>query len=229
MRLWSRLGLGPGTSYWSADWSGSNLASKKIISKRSLEIKLAKLETLENPKLGLEQYPVSPEAASELLYMAGFEHNDLAGKVVDLGTGTGRLAIGAAMVGAVDVLGLDVDKNSIQVAARNADLARVEVDWVVGDLDCVTGDFQTVLMNPPYGTRSPHLDTRFLSRAFELAPVSYSIHKSSTRSFLVEFARKNGRRVDEVRSLGMRIPHLFDFHRKKWETIQVDLYRLSAK
>jgi len=204
------------------------LAPKKIIPKRQLEIRLDKLETLKTPKLGLEQYPVSAEAASELLYMASFEHNDLEGRIIDLGTGTGRLAIGAALMGASDIVGLDVDGPSIYIAVRNARESNVNVGWVIGDLNSVVGGFQTVLMNPPYGTRSPHMDARFLTRAFELAPVTYSIHKSSTRNFLTELAKKNGRRVDVVRSLEMRIPHLFDFHRKKWETIQVDLYRITT-
>ncbi len=204
------------------------MAPKKIIPKRQLEIRLDKLETLKTPKLGLEQYPVSAEAASELLYMASFEHNDLEGRIIDLGTGTGRLAIGAALMGASDIVGLDVDGPSIYIAVRNARESNVNVGWVIGDLNSVVGGFQTVLMNPPYGTRSPHMDARFLTRAFELAPVTYSIHKSSTRNFLTELAKKNGRRVDVVRSLEMRIPHLFDFHRKKWETIQVDLYRITT-
>jgi putative methylase len=205
------------------------LARKEIISKRQLEIRLDKLQTPKNPKLGLEQYPVSAEAASELLYMAGFEHNDLDGETIDLGTGSGRLAIGATIMGATDVLGLDIDKDSIEIALRNARKLGVDVDWVVGDLESVTGDFHTVLMNPPFGTRSPHLDIRFLARAFELAPVVYSIHKSSTRKFVVKFASENDRRVDEIRSLRMRIPHIFDFHRKNLSIIQVDLYRISAK
>ena len=204
------------------------MAPKKIIPKRQLEIRLDKLEALKTPKLGLEQYPVSAEAASELLYMASFEHNDLEGRIIDLGTGTGRLAIGAALMGASDIVGLDVDGPSIYIAVRNARESNVNVGWVIGDLNSVVGGFQTVLMNPPYGTRSPHMDARFLTRAFELAPVTYSVHKSSTRNFLTELAKKNGRRVDVVRSLEMRIPHLFDFHRKKWETIQVDLYRITT-
>ncbi len=203
------------------------MAPKGIISKRQLEIKLDKLETLKTPKLGIEQYPVSAEAASELLYMVGFEHNDLDGRIIDLGTGSGRLAIGAAIMGATSTTGLDVDRDSIGIAVRNAKKSGVDTDWIVGDLDSVAGSFHTVLMNPPYGTRSPHLDIQFLSRAFELAPVSYSIHKSSTRRFLIKFAKTNGRNVDEVRTLGMHIPHLFDFHKKKWGTVQVDLYRIS--
>ncbi len=196
-------------------------------SKRQLEIQLAKLEVLESPSLGLEQYPVSAEVASELLYMAGFEHNDLAGDVVDLGTGTGRLAIGAALMGAKQVIGVDIDRKSIATAIRNQKKTRVEADWLVGDLDSIQGRFTTVLMNPPYGTRTPHQDVRFLSRAFSLAPVTYSIHKSSTRRFLTQFAEKKGRRVDEVRSMTMTLPHLFNFHAKKRKDIAIDLYRIT--
>ena len=205
------------------------MARKKItLSKRQLELQLGKLSILETARLGLEQYPVSPEVASELLYMAYFEHEDLNGQIVDLGTGTGKLAIGAALMGAETVCGLDLDKESIALAVRNAKGADVNVDWVVGNLDSISGKFDTVVMNPPYGTRSPHQDIHFLTRAFQLAHVTYSIHKSSTRKFLVQFVRKSGRQVAQVRSMAMPIPHLFDFHKKRWESIQVDLYRITS-
>ena len=99
--------------------------------------------------------------------------------------------------------------------------------WVISNLNGVRGWFDAVVMNPPYGTRTPHNDTRFLTRALELAPVAYSIHKSSTREFLMRFVGKKGWEVDGVRSMSMRIPHLFEFHRKKWKTIKVDLYRIT--
>ncbi len=207
--------------------TGPALVSRQV-SKRQLEIQLGKLKTLEEPRLKLEQYPISPETASELLYMAGFEHHDLRGLVLDLGTGTGRLAIGAALMGAENVLGVDIDKRVIRLAEENARKARVNVDWIVTSLDGVRGSFDAVVMNPPYGTRIPHEDTVFLSRAMELAPVAYSIHKSSTRPFLIRFAGKKGWRVDEVRSASMRIPHLYEFHRKKWKSISVDLYRIKS-
>ena len=185
------------------------------------------MKTLDSPRLRLEQYPVSPEVASELLYMAGFEHRDLSRRVVDLGTGTGRLAIGAALLGSGQVLGIDIDKRAIELARENASNADVNVEWVVGDVESVRGEFDVVIMNPPYGTQSPHEDARFLLRAFKLAPVTYSIHKSSTRDFLVKLVIENGRRVDQVRSMEMQIPHLFSFHRKKWSAVEVDLYRIT--
>ncbi len=159
--------------------------------------------------------------------MAGVEHHDLSGGTVDLGTGTGRLAIGAALVGAGHVLGIDIDKRVISLARENASKTGADVDWINGDVESVRGRFDTVIMNPPYGTWSPHQDVRFLLRAFELAPVTYSIHKSSTRDFLVKLVVEHGRRVDQVRSMEMRIPHLFSFHRKKWSVVKVDLYRIT--
>ncbi len=197
-------------------------------SKRQLEIQLGKLQTLDSPRLRLEQYPVSPEVASQLLYMAGFERPDLDDKTVDLGCGTGRLAVGAALMGSRFVLGVDIDRRAVGLAVKNAAETGVQVEWVKGDISCVVGEFDTVIMNPPYGTRRPHSDVEFLRRAFQLAPVVYSIHKSSTREFLKVFMRKQGRRIDDIRGMSMRIPHMFSFHEEKWKTIEVDIYRIVS-
>ncbi len=195
-------------------------------SKRQLEIQLAKLQIVDKPDLKLEQYPVSPEVAAELLYMAGFEHDDLKGRVIDLGTGTGRLAIGAVLMGAGHVVGVDTDSNSLALARRNAEVARVEIDWVESEVDKISGLYDTVIMNPPYGTRTIHADTRFLDRAFQLSPVTYSIHKSSTRGFLKEYVQQSGRRIDVARRMMLKIPHMFRFHTRRWASVEVDLCRI---
>ena len=160
--------------------------------------------------------------------MAGFEHHDLQGETIDLGTGTGRLAIGAAKMGSKRVVGVDIDEKSIALARENAISAGVQVDWLISDIKKIRGRYDTVIMNPPYGTRSPHLDVRFLERAFELAPVSYSIHKSSTREYLNRVIAKKNRRVDALRNMTLNIPHLFPFHHKKWNNVEVDLYRIVS-
>src|SRR3989441_10697369 len=202
------------------------MADKTWPSKRKLEIQLGKLKILEKPNLKLEQYPVSAEVAAELLYLAGFENSNLSGRVIDLGTGTGRLVIGAALMGAETPVGVDMDERSLALARENAETAGVEVEWVQSDVEKVSGIFDAVIMNPPYGTRTSHADTRFLEKAFQVAPVAYSIHKSATRDFLVQFVKKSDRQVDQVRSMKMEIPHLFEFHEKKRATVEVDLYRI---
>jgi putative methylase len=129
-------------------------------------------------------------------------------------------------MGSMEVVGVDIDETSIAMAKENAVAAGVQVEWLVSDIDEVEGKYDTVIMNPPYGTRSPHLDVRFLERAFELAPVSYTLHKSSTREFLMGFIAKRNRKVDGLRSMSLNIPHLFPFHQRKSENVQVDLYRI---
>jgi putative methylase len=202
------------------------MADKTKISKRKLEIQLGKLRILEKPNLKLEQYPVSAEVASELLYLAGFEYSDLNGRVIDLGTGTGRLAIGAALMGAKEIVGVDVDERALALAKENAVTAGVQVEWIHSDVEKFKGRFDAAIMNPPYGTRTPHADARFLEKAFQLAPVTYSIHKSATRDHLLQLVKSSDRQVDHVRSMKMEIPHLFEFHEKKRATVEIDLYRI---
>jgi putative methylase len=206
----------------------SIVGTRATISKRQLEIQLEKLKGFQTPNLGLEQYPVSSDVAAELLYMAGFEHNDLEKKTIDLGTGTGRLAIGAAMMGSNEVVGVDLDENAIAVARENASLAGVQVEWVVSDIWDVDGIYDTVVMNPPYGTRTPHLDVQFLERAFDLAPVCYSIHKSSTREHLRGVIMRKNRKIDAIRGMILRIPYQFSFHQERWKNVEVDVYRIVS-
>ena len=202
------------------------MAGKKPPSKRQLEIQLAKLNILHTPSLRLEQYPISPEAASELLYMAGFEHQDLNGRTIDLGTGTGRLAIGAAFMGANYVAGVDIDPKALQIARENARTAGVDIEWIESPIERIDGSYDTVLMNPPYGTRSAHADLRFLEKAFQLAPITYTIHKSATRNYLIEFVEKRGRRVEKTRNMILDIPNLYEFHRRRSQGVDVDLHRI---
>lgn len=42
-------------------------------------------------------------------------------------------------------------------------------------------DFDTVLMNPPFGTRNNGIDTAFVLKGMQHASVVYSLHKTSTR------------------------------------------------
>lgn len=203
------------------------MEQRKRLPKKKLALELSKLRITQSPRLQLEQYPVSPNVVSELLYLAGFENHDLEGNVIDLGTGTGRLAIGAALMGAKQVVGVDTDEKLIELAQENARSVGVDVQWIVSDINRVEGRFDTVIMNPPYGTRVSHSDTKFLKKSFDLAPIVYSIHKASTRKFLFEFVKKNKREVLGVREMTLQIPHLFSFHRKKWHDVNVDIYRIG--
>lgn len=73
---------------------------------------------------------------------------DLAGReVLDVGTGTGILAIAAARRDAGHVLGVDVDPDAIEVARDNAAANEVAVGLAVGSVEVVRQPFDVVVAN----------------------------------------------------------------------------------
>jgi ribosomal protein L11 methyltransferase len=71
-----------------------------------------------------------------------------AARVLDVGTGSGILAIAAAKLGAVEVWATDVDADALRIAAENV-RANAVADRVrlVASLDDVTGTFDVILIN----------------------------------------------------------------------------------
>lgn len=167
------------------------------------------------------------DLAAEILFRACYEHDDIEGKsIIDLGTGTGRLAIGAALLGANLVIGVDLDEPAIKTAQVNAKRLKLQIDWVLGGIDQLRGRVDTVVMNPPFGTKQEHADTHFLKVSLRLASVVYSIHKKSTRDFLVRWLKSRNTRPTIVMSDKLEIAHQFPFHRKRRQYVDVDVYRI---
>ena len=61
------------------------------------------------------------------LCLEALEYISLEGvSVLDMGCGSGILGIGALLLGAKDVLAVDIDKNAVDIAVKNANLNKVE-------------------------------------------------------------------------------------------------------
>jgi putative methylase len=195
-----------------------------------LAITLQKVHRHPNPKVALEQYTIPADLAAEILFTACYIHDDIQGKrVLDLGTGTGRLALGASILGADYVVGVDVDASGLRVACIAEKSLHADVDLVLGDIETIRGSIDTVLMNPPFGTKKAHADLQFLQCALRLGNVVYSIHKSSTREFLKRWLQKHGFNCDRILATKMEIPHQFNFHRKQRGSVQVDVIRITRR
>lgn len=68
---------------------------------KTLESNLEDIETIEIPKIDLDQYTTSSFMAASILHIAEFAYNDIKNKsVADLGCSSGMLCIGAALLGA---------------------------------------------------------------------------------------------------------------------------------
>ena len=69
-----------------------------------------------DPDPKLEQYATPVDTTLEIIKKAN-SRGHLSGKVADLGCGTGRLAIGAAILGA-DVTGFEIDAKALDIAIQ---------------------------------------------------------------------------------------------------------------
>ena len=223
-------------------------SQERLVRKLDLERFLSQIKPHPSPKASLEQYTVSEAVAAAMLYVAAYANDDVVGKtVLDLGCGTGRLALGAAFLGARCVVGVDVDREAIRTAFENSANAglKTTVQWVVGDVGAITGRVDTVLQNPPFGVQRRAADRRFLEKALEVGKVVYSLHNHpqtdrqlikrlkanrgslvqvSPSPFVERFVEDHDGMVRAVYAMLMTIPHMFDFHTKTKHEIVIDLY-----
>lgn len=196
--------------------------------KHDLAVVLQKIGPHPRPKVDLEQYTTPADLAAEILFSACYLHDDIQSKrVLDLGTGTGRLAIGASLLGAAYVVGVDVDAASLKLASAARKSLRACVDFVLGDVEVIRGPVETVLMNPPFGTKKVHADLHFLDCALRSGNVVYSIHKSSTRRFLKGWLRNRGFHREQITATEIQIPHQHSFHRKPKQSVEIDVIRIT--
>jgi putative methylase len=204
------------------------LKSRTItIRKHDLAINLQTVGSHPIPNVALEQYSVPADLAAEILFRACYEFGDIEGKtVMDLGAGTGRLALGASMLGAEYAVGTELDRLALEVGASSCKRLGLKVDWVLADIETLRGPVDTVIMNPPFGTRSPHADIRFLQTALRIGKVVYSIHKTSTRQHLERWFREHNSKANVILRADMEIPHQFAFHRKRRRYVKVDVFRI---
>jgi len=195
--------------------------------KQQLEIALQKLAPLPVQSARLEQYATPAHVAADMLWEA-FTAGDVEGKsVVDLGCGNGVFAIGAKLLGAKEALGVDVDPEAVKVAMENSQTLQLIVDFQEGDVTEISGRFDTVLQNPPFGAQTKNADRAFIKKAIELAPRTYSLHNEGTEEFVQQMVSSLGARAVLVKKYKFEIPYAFEFHTKPVETISVVLLRFE--
>ncbi len=189
--------------------------------KRDLEIALQSVRTFDEPDPSLEQYMTPAVMAADILFEA-YRGGDIAGlKVMDLGCGTGMFSIGACLLGAGMVVGYDTSEKALGIAKENAEALGVDIQFNHSDIREVNEGADTVLMNPPFGCQKSHADRPFLEKALTLSDCVYSIHMADTLDFVESFSEKYGKTVFWRRTYKYDIPHLFSFHKKVKQTVEV--------
>lgn len=196
------------------------------------------VDGFEKPKVNLEQYVTPSHIAAHTLYTIQTNYDDIENKLVlDLGSGPGMLSIGAALLGARHVVGIEIDLDAIKVFQENVkgfELENVDcVQWDVLSLDGLSDilKFDTVLMNPPFGTKQNNgIDMNFLRIALKMAKQSvYSLHKTATREHIKKKALEWNVKACEVAAVvRYNLPKTYKFHKAEQHDIDVDLWRFDV-
>lgn len=165
-------------------------------------------------------------------------YNEFEGQVVlDLGCGTGMLSIGAAMLGAPCVIGVDIDEDALEIAQKNVSEydPPLPIEFINCDVTSLSQQQKlradTVIMNPPFGTRKKGIDMEFLRVAFQISKSSvYSLHKSSTRPYIMRVAQQEfgAKSAQVLAQLRYDLPASYVFHKQKTKDIEVDLWRFEV-
>ena len=190
---------------------------KKITKKKHLEMAIQKVPKHPNPKVDLEQYSTPATIAADLLWNA-YSLGDIADKkVMDLGCGTGIFAIASKLLGAASAIGVDIDKDSIDLASSYCG----DVNFICSDICDLENDFDvdTIFQNPPFGSQKnakKGADLKFISKAIELSPkVLYSFHMASTEEFLISYFEKNDLEITHIFRYNFSIPKIYEFHTRE--------------
>ena len=200
---------------------------KKITKKKHLEMARQKVPKHPNPKVDLEQYSTPATIAADLLWNA-YSLGDIADKkVMDLGCGTGIFAIASKLLGAASAIGVDIDKDSIDLASSYCG----DVNFICSDICDLENDFDvdTIFQNPPFGSQKnakKGADLKFISKAIELSPkVLYSFHMASTEEFLISYFEKNDLEITHIFRYNFPIPKIYEFHTRESANVEVIVIR----
>ena len=186
-----------------------------------------------NPKFFLEQYCTN---INILRHYFDFFPEINPKIVLDLGSGTGILSFLALKKNASQVIGIDIDHESLKTAKKSAK------SWDISNLSLIHSsieffNFQKfrnniagVIMNPPFGTKRKFLDFVFLKQAMITKGWILTLHKNNdeTNKKLQTLCSEQEYTIKNARKLQFIIPNTHKSHKKSNYPVEVILYLLVS-
>jgi putative methylase len=195
---------------------------------KDLEIILQKVPTYENPNPYIEQYMTPAHIVADIIFTA-YQFGDIQDKkVVDLGCGTGIFSFGIKLANAKEVVGIDIDKECIEIAKNYAEKNNDNIEFIAKDVKDVDIKCDTIIMNPPFGAQKSNrwADRAFIEKGFEISKIIYSLHLSKTIPFIEKMVLLLNGEINYKKRYSFPIKHTYFFHKKKAENIDISLLRV---
>jgi len=150
---------------------------------------------------------------------------------IDFGCGNGIFAIGSALLGAKETIGIDIDEEMIKLAERNAKKMNVRARFLKMDVQQFSEKCDVVIMNPPFGAQFANrgADKKFLEKAMETAGIVYSLHLKEGIEFIRKIVEKNNFSFSVIREYKFPIKASMPFHRRKIAYFDVALINARIK
>lgn len=207
----------------------------KNLTKSQLAIILSKLNKPQTFNEKLEQYLTDCEIASQILWKAYFDKNIENKTIADLGAGTGIFGIGCLILNAKKVYFVEKDPSMIESLNKNIQLLKEKGfiternKFEIFEIDIINFNTKvnTVIQNPPFGTRIKHTDKVFLEKAFSISNVVYSLHKTSTSEFIIKLTNENNFNLKEKIDLNFPLKQTYKHHKKHIQRIEVSCFYLE--
>lgn len=207
-----------------------------VRSKKELAVILSKLKGFENPNIQLEQYQTPSDIAAEWVWEMAMK-GEVEDKVIaDFACGPGIIGIGLLLLGAKKIHFIDCDKKILETCKDNYQKITEEFEGA-GDAEFHHQDIRefktndkidTVVQNPPFGTKEKHIDKAFLEQAFKTSKIVYSMHKSTTEDFVRAITKDHEFQITHKWFYKFPLLKTMKHHKKEKEYVDVDLWRLES-
>ena len=222
---------------------------RKIRKKKHLEMIIQNIPSHPNPKVELEQYSTPANIASDIMWNA-YSLGDIKDlSVVDLGCGTGIFAISSLLLGAKNVLGIDIDSESLKLAEKTVVDIGVDAQKLnslhffqsdinslkkINDLN-ISGFLEekvdTIIQNPPFGSQErakKGADRKFIDFSVENSSVVYSFHMASTKDFVENYFIDLGARITHEFFYNFSLKNIYKFHTHELKNVEVIVFRVET-
>ena len=104
----------------------------------------------------------------------------------------------------------------------------MNITWNNKAIENIEEKYNTVLMNPPFGSQKPGADRVFLEKALEISDHIWSIHMAETKKFVEAFVELNSGKIVSAYEFSFPLKRTMPFHTKNISNQKAILYHIAS-